>query len=161
SRRACPADSLAPASLRLLSSSSDLRSETLSCQHPQDFLASNRQLMHAAADGVSYGVADGGYGWNDCRLAQRFRTERAIGIVGLDPKHFNFRRVEMSHHARAIVASGERRARAFVVQQLFVQSHADALNRAAFHLACSRERIDDASAIVRRDKFRHTRAARF
>ena len=55
-----------------------------------------------------------------------FRAKRPVLVFGLDEQHTDVRRVQMRHHARAIIAGVQWHAVRWIVQQFFVQRHADA-----------------------------------
>src|SRR5262249_31598183 len=69
------------------------------------------------------------------------------------------RRIEMGNKARAVVAGRERQSGLAIVKQLFVESHAEALQGATLYLAVRGNGIDDTSAVVSAEKSRYSHVA--
>src|SRR5262249_12696727 len=135
------------------------RWQKISYECPQDFVASDRQILHSTSDRIEHGVGDG----RNCRYFTGFSDTlcavRTVPIIALDEHHFDLGRVTVGHQSRAVESCSQRLSVSPVVNQVFVQRHADTHNGAAFDLAPCCKWIHDPSAIMHREILEDTHGA--
>src|ERR1041385_5913228 len=109
-----------------------------SCECSQNFVASYRQIFHSPSDRIEDRIGDCGNRGNLARFADALRAIGPITVVALDKYDLDLRRVTVSHDPVAVKSTGERLPVSPVVNQIFVQRHADPHDGAAFNLASCR-----------------------
>src|SRR5262245_47174948 len=94
--------------------------QMFSCEYSQNFVARDRQIFHALADRIEYGIGDSGNSGYFARLADALSAKGAVSVVAFDEYHLDFRSVPVGHDARAVESCRQRLTCSPVVEQVFV-----------------------------------------
>src|SRR5262245_9111196 len=133
--------------------------QKISCECPQNFVASDRQVFHTPADCVEYRVGYSCHCGYFARFADTLCAIRAVPIIAFDEHHFNLRRITMGHQPCAVESCRQRVSVPPVVDQVFVERHPNTHDGAAFDLAPCCKRIHDPPTIMNREIFEDTHGA--
>src|SRR2546422_880480 len=73
-----------------------------SCECSQNFVASDRQILHASADRVEDCIGNGCNCRNLAGLPDAFCAIRSVPVVAFDKDHLDLRRIAMREKPRAV-----------------------------------------------------------
>src|SRR5438552_2986399 len=94
--------------------------QKFSCECSENFVASDREIFHPAADCIEDRVGDSGHSWHLARFADALRAIGPVSVVAFDENHFDLRGVTMRHDPVAVESGGQGLAISAIVDQIFV-----------------------------------------